>query len=292
MTARRITASEVRTYLRCREEHRLAYVDRWRSPARAPSTAAAIGTAVHAGLEAWWQVGAWRRSAALREAAQSAEQLGLDAYDQARVAVMLDRYDDYWAPTRDDYVVEGVEVVFAAPQGTWTLAGRYDGLVMSGKPAVALVLEHKTTSQSIEPGDPYWEGLHMDPQVLAYLQASGRSTVLYDVLRTPGIRPRREEPLEAWRGRLFEQYEQGTWFQRREIAPLSHERLRGERELEQIAQEILRVAPGEPQPRTASSCRRYGSRCAYWLHCAHGMRLEELGLVQLEDPHEELREKP
>ena len=50
---RSVSVSEIEVYLRCREEHRLAYVEGWRLHVPAPELR--FGTTVHAGLARWSQ---------------------------------------------------------------------------------------------------------------------------------------------------------------------------------------------------------------------------------------------
>ena len=65
-----------------------------------------------------------------------------------------------------------------------------------------VVVEHKTTSEEIALGSPYWKRLELDAQVTKYLggaRALGYDPqhVLYDVIRKPRIRPMLATPVEA-----------------------------------------------------------------------------------------------
>jgi uncharacterized Fe-S cluster protein YjdI len=73
-------------------------------------------------------------------------------------------------------------------------AGKIDGIVRLPDGRLAL-LEHKTTSDSIEPGSDYWRRLLMDSQISRYFLAAREvgfdvQTVVYDVVRKPQIRPK------------------------------------------------------------------------------------------------------
>lgn len=307
---KRITTSEVTTYLRCREEHRLRYGLQLRST-EPLSRALAIGTAIHKGLEVWWGEGWLVLPGALRAAREIGAANGLDAYDQVRVEVMLEAYDRHWCRTRDDYVTRGTEVVFDRPQKGWTLAGRFDGLIEERQSRELLVLEHKTTSDELGPEAPYWDALPMDWQVLNYLRASEAEGVLYDVLKKPAIVPLKatpvekrrwkqdgslyanqrseDESIEAWRGRLQEQYLDGSvWFERRVLRRTQAEVARAITEMDQLAAEILAVDADRPAPRTPSACQRYGRQCDYYRACTGQAQLAELPLYQATTPHEEL----
>jgi len=308
---RLITTSEIRTYQRCREEHRLTYLQGWR--AAEPATALAFGTAIHAGLETWWYPSELPLRLATSVGAQKASALGLDMYDRVAVQVMLEAYHERWQGERDDYIVRSLETNFCRDRAGYQLGGRYDGLIEADRPRRLLVLEHKTTSEEIAPGTDYWSHLALDRQIDHYLIASGASGVLYDVLRKPKIRPERMTPIgkqkrkkdgglyagqrdadespHEWEARLRAAYadeEQGPWFVRREVVRLPHELERANRELDQLAHEILAAQEHRPAPRTADACKRYGRRCDYWLACTGQAELQELPLRRATTTHEEL----
>jgi hypothetical protein len=72
--------------------------------------------------------------------------------------------------------------------------GKIDGIARLPDGRLALI-EHKTTSDSIEPESDYWRRLMMDGQVSRYVIAAREigydvTTTVYDVVRKPGIRPK------------------------------------------------------------------------------------------------------
>jgi hypothetical protein len=80
------------------------------------------------------------------------------------------------------------------PVKGFRLAGKIDKIVRLADGRVA-VMEHKTTTDSIEPTSDYWLKLKMDHQISTYFYAARElghdvQTVLYDVIRKPGIEPR------------------------------------------------------------------------------------------------------
>jgi len=89
------------------------------------------------------------------------------------------------------------EVEFSYPiEGTRTFEarGKIDGLATLADGRTALV-EHKTTSESVEADSPYWTRLRFNPQLCRYVlgaRAMGIEceTVIYDVFRKPQISPR------------------------------------------------------------------------------------------------------
>ena len=80
-----------------------------------------------------------------------------------------------------------------APSRTFVEAGKIDGVLRCKRTGVLKVLEHKTTSDSIEPESNYWGKLTMDTQISKYilsLRSRGidANTVIYDVVRKPGYK--------------------------------------------------------------------------------------------------------
>lgn len=76
---------------------------------------------------------------------------------------------------------------------TFVEAGKIDGVLRCRRTGTIKVLEHKTTSDSIEPDSNYWPRLVMDSQASKYilsLNARGMpvSLALYDVVRKPAYR--------------------------------------------------------------------------------------------------------
>lgn len=88
------------------------------------------------------------------------------------------------------------EVEFETPidrSRTFKAAGKIDGLgtLADGR---LCVIEHKTTSSSLEPDSDYWLRLRADHQIIGYVAAARAlgwdvGVVVYDVVRKPSIRP-------------------------------------------------------------------------------------------------------
>lgn len=195
-----LTHSRLAAYRRCARLEKLKYVDGWR-PVR-ESEALLFGSLWHVGMEAWWQApGGERLAAALAAVADRAA----DPYIQAKVDVLLEGYDAHWTGQQLETVA--VEAAFRAPlinpdtmasSRTFELAGKVDGVVIVRDGSVydgqTFVLEHKTTSEAIDPAADYWPKLQMDHQLSAYTigaeslgyQIAG---ALYDVLSKPMQRP-------------------------------------------------------------------------------------------------------
>ena len=167
----RLTSSRVAAFRRCPRYHAHVYLDRYEVPPSAPQ---ALGTAVHAQLARLWS--------------GAAIELTGDAIADA----LLAGYVAHWgrpAPC-------AVEVPFDCPlpsvdllavHETLRLAGTIDALDFS----LGAIVEHKTAS-SID--EDYWARIAMDSQISQYVigaESLGAhvTSVIYDVIRTPALRP-------------------------------------------------------------------------------------------------------
>lgn len=309
-TLRTITTSEITTWQRCQEEHRIAYVLGYRPVRR--EAPLALGTVVHAGLEAWW--GTSSLDHAIDAVRGFATTEGLDAYETVRAEVMLTGYDARWSDRASEYAVVSLEETFGLLRGPYRFGGKFDGrAIRSGR---KLVVEHKTSSADITPGSEYWARLTIDSQVGNYLEAAAgmgweADGVLYDVLRTPGLEPLRatpeskrkyrkdgalyanqrehDETVDEFRARLIEEIAAApeSYYQRQTIVRLEHERDRARRDTHAVALAIL-AADRDEMPRSPGACKRYGRLCAYFDVCTGAASLEDSRFRRAATPHEEL----
>jgi len=105
-------------------------------------------------------------------------------------------------PVLDQYDVLEVESEFSfpllnpeteAPSRTFNEAGKIDGVLRDKRTGVIKVLEHKTTSDSIDPESNYWPRLVMDTQITKYLlslrsRGIDANSVVYDVVKKPAYK--------------------------------------------------------------------------------------------------------
>lgn len=183
-----VTNSAMSCYRRCPREYMYSYVLGYRS--RIEQEALRIGTLIHQGLELWW------KGADMADVLAVADKAA-DAYEAAKVRVMLRGYDARWSGERDSYVVRAVEAEFraplvnpgsGAPSRTFELGGKIDVLLDRG------IVEHKTSSADLGLGSVYWQKLALNSQVSTYFAGARALGVepercIYDVLRKPGQRP-------------------------------------------------------------------------------------------------------
>ena len=154
------TTSSVREWRQCRRRYRYAYVDLIR-PAR-DDVKLAVGTVVHAGLEAWWSGQPFPTPADT-----------IDPVEAARCRAMLRAYDARWGETRGDWQTVAAESVFERPAcGAARLGGKLDVAARHVPTGKLYVVEHKTTSEDVATaGSDYWQRLALDLQLLIYQDA-------------------------------------------------------------------------------------------------------------------------
>ena len=124
-------------------------------------------------------------------------------HDNAKAQALIVGYDEKWRDAFSNYRVMEVEVEFSFPllnpktkgqSKKFDEAGKMDAVLQHRRSNRFVVLEHKTTSDDIDPGSDYWSRLRMDTQCSKYilaLHARGMETgnLLYDVIHKPSTRP-------------------------------------------------------------------------------------------------------
>lgn len=198
-----ITTSRARAFRRCARLHHLRYNLGYRL-AVDDDGPRGFGSLFHRALEAWWT--APRAGALTASLELLSREADADPFDLAKARVLLEGYDARW---RDELLdVERVEAQFeidlvnpqtGASSRTWRLAGKIDVIVRrNGAP---WIVEHKTSSEDISPGTPYWSKLRLDTQVSTYLRGARAigcavEGCIYDVIGKPGLRPSKATPEE------------------------------------------------------------------------------------------------
>lgn len=191
-----------------------------------------------------------------------------------------------------------------APSRTFTLAGRFDGIVRLGDGRLA-VDENKTAGEDISSQAEYWLRLRCDGQISLYVLAARAcgfdvATVLYDVTRKPTIRLRKGETPAQYGQRLLADIGERPdyYFQRREVPRLEDELAEYRGELWQQAQLILetrRRAACLADPSRAwfrNVGRMTCSQCEFADLCLNAVHVDPAspppGYQLLADPHPEL----
>lgn len=155
-----------------------------------------VGILWHRAMERYWSDG---RDAAIRYLITEASEV--DETDVAKLVALLRNYN----PPIDQYTVEAIESEFTTiipiPGRTSMrrvrLFGRVDLRVVKKATGERLVVEHKTTSDTIIGWGPYWQRLNLDRQTSIYMLGTGVECVLYDVVKKPMHRPSKDDERTA-----------------------------------------------------------------------------------------------
>ncbi len=319
-----LTVSRQRCRRDCARKHHLEFSEGWR-PAVEPEYFG-VGRLFHLGLKAWWE------SFALEDAILAVQGGTLDPFRLVLVEEMLRAYDQRWAPEIGKYELVANEQSFtaplinpetSAPSRTFLLAGVVDKIVREKATGRLLLIEHKTSSESIEdPADPYWAKLAMDAQVSQYFLGAESlgfpvEGCIYDVAKKPGQKPLKATPAESRKytkdGRLYaaqrEEDEQpedfrlrlaaaiaenrDRYYQRREIARLESQIRDHLYDVWGMAGQIREDEKLGRAPRNPDACHRFGV-CPYWSICANGLKPEDHPelFIRVENVHPELEAVP
>jgi len=197
-----LTHSRMQSFKACRKRHWWEYEIGMRRVTDAK--ALRMGTAGHAGLEQLKISGDVRQAVNDVRALYSQCPDEVDSVDWQIEAVTVECLVAGYAWRWKNQPLETLEVeqTFDLPvinpetqaQSTcWTMRGKIDGVVRleDGREAI---IEHKIISQDIAPESDFWRRLQLDSQISLYVWAARHrfpeiSTVLYDVVRKPTIRP-------------------------------------------------------------------------------------------------------
>ncbi len=306
-----LTHSSAKAFRRCARLYRHRYVDLMR-PVADEAHPLRFGSLMHRGLEAWWQ---GSRMFACEDA---------DPYDLATAQVLLEGYAARWG--REPLTTVAVEREFradllnpetGAASRTYRLGGKADVIVQDLHGDYWLV-EHKTSSEDVTLGSPYWQRLQMDPQVSLYLDAIGEQMgiriagCLYDVIKKPTIRPAKATPEDKRRytkdGRLYAKQRAvdespAEWaarlrqdvIERPDFYFVRGEIARTERDLEDARADLWQTAKAlrdaerlSRWPRNPDACWAYNRACNYWEVCTGQASLSDPRKFEKTEKHTEL----
>jgi hypothetical protein len=184
-----LTASRMVTLLQCPRRHYFAYEIGLRRNYDGP--ALKFGSAWAKAMEARWNDKNY--NLALSFALENSE---LDEYQSSILAALFAAYYKIYRGQKETIKKIYPEEEFSFPlgYGDFTVAGKLDGIgVLKDKRQV--IIEHKTTADSIAPDADYWMRLKFNLQLLQYFDAAQKNgwqieSVIYDVVRKPAIRPK------------------------------------------------------------------------------------------------------
>lgn len=244
---RRVSHSELSTWLQCPKKW--SYVYRDRRVSRETPKALTVGRSIDTAIKAHYMGKPWE----LQDPMQRALMLGYVA-----------RYRN------SGYLVDRVDVRFEMPiTPEIVMMGELDAVGKDDK-GEPFIMECKTTSEDIAPGSTYWHRITMvDAQATTYLRAGlelGARKVLWDVLRKPALRQKASEGSDEFCGRILEDIGKRPehYYQRSIIV-----RLDGE------SQDYLRDVKGTVHlmssgvaPRNPGACFNWNRECEYLSVCS------------------------
>lgn len=292
-----LTESRLRTFRRCAREEKLRYQDGLQAKR---SAALDFGTLVHNALELWWRFN-------LAAVEQFLADSKADPYDVAKAWALMRGYDAMYAGDKERYEVLAVEAEFRAPlvnpetgheSRTYELAGKLDVLVRERATRDVLIVEHKTSSEQLDPGSSYWVRLRMDGQISMYFMgaaALGYKPVacLYDVIGKPQLRPYQvsskravAETAEEYSERVFAAIAEDPerYFRRAHVVRLDGEIRDWQLDVWQIAAQMRDAKRLGIAPRNVDSCVRYSTACGYLPLCAGEQSADEYTRLNWKHP--------
>lgn len=316
MRSNLLTSSRLKTARKCKREHRIKYELGYRPVVDADELF--FGILVHLALEAWWVAQKNGQGAIALELALSRLRAAIcDLFDRARAEAMMCGYDTRWADETARYEVLGVELKFRtvvinpetnAESRTWELGGKLDVVLRERTTGRVVFMEHKTSSEDVSPGTPYWRKLRMDGQVSIYFDGAASlgfgevDHCLYDVLGKPQHRPLRATPEEKRKyrkddGQLYagqretdetpEEYRQrcveaisadpDKYFSRGEVVRIEGELADSRADIWALGKELREAELAGRAPRNPDACQRNGSMCSFFDVCT--------GAASLDDPY-------
>lgn len=300
-----ITTSSARAFRACNRKHKHLYIDRYRS--RLKSGPLMFGSLFHLMLNAWWL------GKSMEEVLKIPESDEIDPFVRIKAQELMRGYDIRW-PRPDDVV--DVEQSFDVPivnpdTGRAMQKTRLHGVV--DVRCEERIVEHKTSSQDIAQGSPYWRRLAIDNQVSNYLLATAVNLCMYDVIYTRTPKPFKETPddkkkytakgvlhknqhaedegEDAYRERLVDAIAEAPekFYQRGDIVRLPEEISEAQYDLYQQALMIRESKTTGRWPRNPEACMMYGRECEFFDVCCGVTTLEEDSrLTRKDKEHEEL----
>jgi hypothetical protein len=319
-----LTNSKRACFLKCPRKFCLKY-ELCRAPIR-EARALSFGKLIHSALEAWWQGDGLGLDAIFDGAFESARESGGDPYEIAKARAMMVGYTRRYSGDDADYETVAVEAEYRAPllnpdtnapSRTWVLAGKIDAIAKD-RDGKIIIVEHKTTSDSVGAESKYWRKLTIDGQVSGYQVGAlklGYEPVycLYDVLAKPKHQPKMATP-EAERkytkdGKLYAvqretdetpmEYgervfnaimdEPEKYYSRRDVVRLESEIEKYYRDMWAIGLMIRSCQLGNIWPHNGNACTEFGG-CEYFDVCAGFANINDDSMFATVDPNPELSE--
>jgi len=305
-----LTNSRRSCFLSCPRKHYFMY-ELCRRPL-IESKALTFGKMFHRALELWLTGGAGN-VAGIIDLVVHARDAGEDndPYTIRRLHALMDGYDTVYGASRQNYKTVSAEREYRAPlinpmtmkeSRTWLLAGKIDAIVEDAN-GNQIIVEHKTTSDSVAPESDYWPRLTVDGQISGYMVGAATLDInavhcLYDVIHKPAIKPHLATPPDKLKynkdGRLsatcrledespddyyrrlrddiFERPE--YYYARREIVRMDDEITEYMGDMWAVGQMIRDCQLSKRWPKNVSACTAMGT-CCYFYVCTRCASIED-----------------
>jgi hypothetical protein len=269
------------------------------------SGALKFGSLMHQALEVWWTTASVEKVDNFFNGLTER-----DEYEIAKAYALIIGYIKTYADDHELYDVLSVESEFRAPlinpdtmgkSQTWELAGKIDVIVREKSTGKVIIIEHKTTSDSVAPESDYWLRLTIDGQISGYfvgvdiLASTGAvpseaNSCLYDVIKKPALRPAlatpeaerkykkdgslytnhrtEDEAPEEYFSRVLADIEARPefYFARRETVRMADDLADYMYDMWQTGKTIREAQNANRWPRNVNACNRYGT-CEYFGVC-------------------------
>jgi hypothetical protein len=200
--------------MKCPRDYQLYYMEKVRPKAK--PIYFTLGSAVHAGLEAWRQgkpdfmekVRDYFRKD--RKDSMTQDQLHRLEVDLARAEGMVRAYTDFYAEDKQKYSMVAEQEFNIELIGDWRIMGFIDGVYTEQDgDGNTYAVENKTPGR-LDPD--YFVQARLDYQILTYAKAVKELTgeyprgVMYDVLLKPAIRLKVKESKRQFQERSYQEY--------------------------------------------------------------------------------------
>lgn len=318
---RLLTSSGIKAFKDCGQKYAYRYDEMLEEVRRSP--ALAFGTAVHAGLEHYWGARRDGKPNPVR-CAWDALPYDLDPFDREKAMALLHAYHYVWRRARVEVV--GIEVPFELPlidpmtgdaHPFFKRAGKID-LILRQSDGKILLVEHKTTSDTVQAGGAYRQRLILDEQISYYFDAAEAlgikpDVIIYDVLRKPTEKPytatlnlklkKNGEPYKNQRAkdelaseygdRLIDMFDEtpGDYIFRIPVYRFSSEQSAIKEAIWNAAETIAFVQERGIYMKNSDACQRKYGACPFLGLCEGSARRDDITKFRvMEDAHPELRE--
>ncbi|MFH2108551.1 MAG: PD-(D/E)XK nuclease family protein [Chrysiogenia bacterium] len=290
-----LTNSAINAFKSCARKYYWRYVRE--IEARERPEALLLGTAVHEFLENHYRQLPYSPNDNLSFKSQAILK-GVKEYYPTRYFDDCDLFE----PLAIEKVIQGeiLNPETGRPAREYAYGGRVDGLVIMKRDAEGfkagdlLLLEHKSASKV---DDAYFERLQLDSQLLLYSLYLGRelgtliSGCLFNVIRKPSIRQRKNESEEEYGNRLRQEMNWPEMYRRRFLR-FSDQRLHEiQKELWDAKNIVSKARQAGVYTMNSNACFDYHRKCDYWALCSSQdpeMIIKESGLFQDQEAHVEL----